>query len=105
MCDLVDGEALAYPHFSASPALGLRGVWISSCTLTVIVARLPSHVHWSPKHLSSTLEVRGVQLPWQGHPWKWATDVGVLKLQGEDPVTMATDAPDLQLRSMLQLTF
>jgi hypothetical protein len=42
---------------------------------------------------------------WQGHAWKLASDVGVLQLTGEDPTTMATDDPDLQLRSMAQLTF
>jgi hypothetical protein len=41
---------------------------------------------------------------WQGHAWKWANDVGVLKLTGEDPMTMTTDKPDVQVRSMLQLT-
>jgi hypothetical protein len=42
---------------------------------------------------------------WQGHSWKLASDVGVLQLTGEDPTTMATDDPDLQVRSMAQLTF
>lgn len=41
---------------------------------------------------------------WQGHAWKWATDAGFVKLTKEDPMTMATDSPDLQVRSMLQLT-
>jgi len=41
---------------------------------------------------------------WEGHAWKWATDFGMLKLTGEDPRTMASDKPDFQLRSMLQLT-
>ena len=41
---------------------------------------------------------------WEGHAWKWASDIGMLKMTGEDPMTMATDKPDLQLRSMLQLT-
>jgi len=40
----------------------------------------------------------------QGHAWKWATDIGVLQLTGEDPTTMTSDKPDLQVRSMLQLT-
>ena len=40
----------------------------------------------------------------QGHAWKWATDIGVLQLTGEDPTTMVSDKPDLQVRSMLQLT-
>ncbi len=40
-----------------------------------------------------------------GHRWKWANDIGLLKLQGEDPATMATDKPDIQIRSMLQLSF
>jgi hypothetical protein len=39
----------------------------------------------------------------QGHAWKLATDVGFVKLTGEDPMTMKTDKPDLQLRAMLQL--
>jgi hypothetical protein len=60
----------------------------------------------APNGTRAQLEVRAAfNWHWQGHRWKWSTDVGVLKLQGEDPVTMATDAPDLQLRSMLQLTF
>lgn len=42
---------------------------------------------------------------WQGHSWKLASDIGVLRLTGEDPTTMATDEPDLQVRSMAQLTF
>ena len=41
---------------------------------------------------------------WQGHAWKWATDAGFVKLTKEDPVTRATDSPDVQVRSMLQLT-
>jgi len=45
-----------------------------------------------------------VNLYWQGHAWKWATDAGVLKTTGEDPTTMATDKPDIVVRSMLQLT-
>jgi hypothetical protein len=35
---------------------------------------------------------------WQGHAWKWSTDAGVLHETG-------TDRPDLQVRSMAQLTF
>ncbi len=42
---------------------------------------------------------------WEGHAWKWSTDVGFLKLTGTDPTTMASDKPDAQLRTMLQLTF
>jgi len=42
---------------------------------------------------------------WEGHRYKWATDVGMVKQTGEDPITMAKDDPDLLLRSMLQLTF
>lgn len=45
-----------------------------------------------------------VNVLWQGHAWKWATDAGVLKTTGEDPMTMQTDKPDLVIRSMLQLT-
>jgi hypothetical protein len=41
----------------------------------------------------------------QGHAWKLANDVGVLQTTGEDPTTMTTDDPDLQVRSMAQLTF
>jgi hypothetical protein len=44
-----------------------------------------------------------VNLFWQGHTWKWATDAGVLKTTGED-ASMETDKPDFVLRSMLQLT-
>ncbi len=39
---------------------------------------------------------------WQGHNWKWATDVGFLKLTSEDAMGVK-DKPDYQLRSMLQL--
>lgn len=50
------------------------------------------------------IEVRAaINYYWQGHAWKWATDVGVLQLTGEDPTTMTSDKPDIQLRSMLQL--
>ncbi|MBA3819250.1 MAG: hypothetical protein H0X17_10190, partial [Deltaproteobacteria bacterium] len=50
------------------------------------------------------LEARvAFNLFWQGHAFKWATDVGILQLTGEDPTTMASDEPELQLRSMLQL--
>ena len=44
-----------------------------------------------------------LNLYWQGHAWKWATDVGVLKTTGEDPMTMAKDKADVVIRSMLQL--
>jgi hypothetical protein len=42
---------------------------------------------------------------WQGHSWKLATDAGFLQQTGEDPTTGAGDDPDLQLRTMAQLTF
>lgn len=45
-----------------------------------------------------------VNLFWQGHAWKWATDAGVLKTTGDDPTTMQSDKPDIVVRSMLQLT-
>jgi len=52
------------------------------------------------------LEARGAfNWYWEGHAYKWSTDVGVVQLTGEDPITMATDKPDLQVRTMLQLTF
>jgi hypothetical protein len=52
------------------------------------------------------LEARaGFTWHWQGHAWKWATDVGALHRPGSDPVTMTADDPELQLRSMAQLTF
>ena len=38
-----------------------------------------------------------------GHRMKIATDFGILKLTGEDPVTMATDDPDIRVRVMGQL--
>jgi hypothetical protein len=41
---------------------------------------------------------------WEGHRWKLATDVGVLRLTGRDG-SGARDAADLQIRSMAQLTF
>ena len=40
---------------------------------------------------------------WEGHAWKWATDVGLVKLTGEDPTTRLTSKPELQLRTMWQL--
>ncbi len=42
---------------------------------------------------------------WEGHRWKIASDVGLLQLTGADAMTMATAGPDLQARSMAQLTF
>lgn len=39
---------------------------------------------------------------WEGHSWKWATDVGVVKLTGGSS-TMTSPA-DMQLRTMLQAT-
>lgn len=51
------------------------------------------------------LEARvAFNLFWEGHTWKWATDAGILQLTGEDPTTMTSDDPELQLRSMLQLS-
>ena len=51
------------------------------------------------------IEARGaVNLYWEGHAWKWATDFGVLRTTGEDPTTMTTDKLDFVLRTMLQLT-
>src|SRR6185436_6503860 len=52
------------------------------------------------------LEARGA-FNWyfQGHRWKWSTDVGLIQQTGSDPMTMEKDDPDLQLRSMAQLTF
>jgi hypothetical protein len=38
-----------------------------------------------------------------GHTWKIASDIGFLK-RTEDPMTMATDKPDLQARIMMQLS-
>lgn len=40
---------------------------------------------------------------WHGHKMKIATDFGILKLTGEDPVTMTTDKPDIRIRLMGQL--
>jgi hypothetical protein len=52
------------------------------------------------------VEIRGAfNWYWEGHRWKWATDVGLLKQSGRDPATTRKDAPDYQLRSMAQLTF
>jgi hypothetical protein len=52
------------------------------------------------------IEARGAfSWYWEGHRWKWATDIGLVKQTGSDPVTMATDDPDYQLRTMAQLTF
>jgi len=51
------------------------------------------------------VEIRGAfNWYWQGHSWKWANDVGILKLTGTDPMTMESSSPELQIRSMLQLT-
>ena len=51
------------------------------------------------------IEIRGAfNWYWQGHSWKWANDVGILKLTGTDPMTMESSSPELQIRSMLQLT-
>ena len=38
-----------------------------------------------------------------GHRMKIASDFGILMLTGEDPVTMATDKPDIRVRVMGQL--
>lgn len=38
-----------------------------------------------------------------GHRMKIATDFGILKLTGSDPMTMATDDPDIRVRIMGQL--
>jgi hypothetical protein len=38
-----------------------------------------------------------------GHRMKIATDFGIIQLTGEDPVTMATDDPDIRVRIMGQL--
>jgi hypothetical protein len=40
----------------------------------------------------------------EGHALKWATDVGMLQETGEDEMGVSDD-PDLQLRSMVQMTF
>ncbi len=59
----------------------------------------------APVATRNQMEVRAAfNYFWQGHAWKWATDVGVLQLTGEDPTTMTRDEPDVQIRSMLQLT-
>lgn len=39
---------------------------------------------------------------WEGHSWKWATDVGAVKLTGGS--SAMTSPADLQLRTMLQAT-
>ena len=52
------------------------------------------------------IEARGAfNWYWEGHRWKWATDLGMTVQTGTDPMTMASDKPDLQLRSMAQLSF
>lgn len=52
------------------------------------------------------IEIRGAaNVYWQGHAFKLVTDVGVVQQTGEDATTMATDEPDVQARSMLQLVF
>jgi hypothetical protein len=51
------------------------------------------------------IEARGaVNLYWEGHAWKWASDFGVLRTTGTDPTTMMTDNLDFVFRTMLQLT-
>jgi hypothetical protein len=52
------------------------------------------------------IEARGAfNWYWEGHRWKWASDLGMTVQTGTDPVTMEKDDPDLQLRSMAQMTF
>lgn len=52
------------------------------------------------------IEVRGAfTWYWEGHQWKLSTDVGRIAQTGSDPVTMAKDDPDYQLRTMAQLVF
>jgi hypothetical protein len=59
----------------------------------------------TPTSAREQIELRGaLDWYWRGHTWKWSTDVGMVKLTGEDPMTMQTDEPDVQVRSMLQLT-
>ncbi|MBA3393728.1 MAG: hypothetical protein H0T89_13860 [Deltaproteobacteria bacterium] len=40
---------------------------------------------------------------WYGHTLKLASDAGFVQLTGRDPMTMAKDKPDLQIRVMMQL--
>jgi hypothetical protein len=72
-------------------------------------AQVAARFAYAPPSTSATreqLELRAAfNWYWEGHRWKWANDIGLVKLSGEDPTTMATDDPDLQVRSMLQLSF
>ena len=37
------------------------------------------------------------------HRWKWATDIGLIVQTGHDPLPIAKDRADYQLRTMAQL--
>lgn len=52
------------------------------------------------------IEARGAfNWYWQGHSWKWATDLGLLQETGNDPVTLESGDPEYQLRTTVQLVF
>jgi hypothetical protein len=53
------------------------------------------------------LELRGAfNYYFHGHQWKWATDFGITQRTGEDAAGKAsTDDPNIEIRSMAQLTF
>ncbi|HEU0031107.1 MAG TPA: hypothetical protein VFQ53_10780 [Kofleriaceae bacterium] len=51
----------------------------------------------------TSLEIRAAfNWLWEGHAWKWMTDVGMLQLTGENAMGVKDD-PDFQIRSMWQL--
>jgi hypothetical protein len=69
-------------------------------------AQVAARFAYAPVGARKQIEVRGAfNWYWEGHNWKWATDLGFVQLTDKDPVTMVEDKPDLQLRSMLQLVF
>ena len=67
--------------------------------------QVAARLAYAPVATRKQIEVRAAfSYFWQGHAWKWASDIGVLELTGEEPTTMISDKPDIQFRSMLQLT-
>jgi len=61
----------------------------------------------SATHDGQALEIRAAyNMYFQGHNWKWATDLGVLQNTGDNLTAMGpTDKPDFQLRTMAQMSF
>ncbi len=88
---------------TAAPALG----YLAQAGQFLVPRRvqLAARFAYAPLGDRHQIEARGAfNVYWQGHAWKWATDVGALQLTGQDPQTLLRDKPDYQLRTMLQLT-